>query len=495
MSALIGLDFGTESTVAVVIPGNLPSPTENWDEPPFITCILLSDIAKAHGQRDVWELATDRNCLGTSSDSQILHGIKRVLAAAHDDPQVETYLQSQGLEVEKDNSGGLVICGFPLQKYIHTLIKGFEDDLSKHTSKVETICMTFPGYVPTERVALTQEKINKFSTAPVKICSEAEAIAAVYSFYGVIESNRRVAFANVGAGHSWVAVVYFGSPGTYEVLAEQGELWLGGDEFDIRIAQILSKKLEEIDTDTSLPSDLEPILQKRLLSESRMIKRRLSRTNEQVEALLPFLFLGPDGHPRHYRIPMLGRELESAVDDYLGQLQILSQRAISDAGLRHYDIDHLVLLGGQAQSPCIRTALSDPVPSGGAFGRSPIIVDPRKIPLAFGAALVSARNIGREGAPQRLSDLCGAKFPLLLRELELRSWPEAARLLSENPGLQSWPLPLQAKIVRAEAKVSLGQIIETLRDHGEKGIDDLIEYGRVRRSSWNIWPFNIERKE
>ena len=424
-----------------------------------------------------------------------MHGLKRVLAAAHDDPKVETYLQSQGLHAERDISGGLVISGFPIQKYAQTLIKGFEDDLSKYAPKCETICMTFPGYMSTKRTVLAPERISEYSTVPIIFCSEAEAIAAVYSYYGVIESNRRVAFANVGAGHSWVAIVYFGPQGTYEVLAELGELWLGGDDIDNRIAQILRKKLEEIDVVSSLPSDLDVSIQKRLLIESRMMKRRLSNKNDHVDALLPFLFLGSDGRPIHHRLTLRRQELQTVIDDYLTKLQILSKQALNAAGIQHYDIDHLVLLGGQTQSSCIRTALSDPAPSGGAFGRTPHIVDPRKIPLAFGAALVSARNIGREDAPQRLSDLCGAKFPLLIRELEFAYWPEATRLLSDNPGFQSWPLPLQAKIVRAETKVPLDQIIETLRDHGEKGLDDLIEFGRVRRTLWNIWPFNIERKE
>ena len=486
MGTLIGLDFGTATTAAVIVPGELPTPEELWSEPLIVARTLPSNLIRGSGGVDHWQLAAD----GRDSNSRpdILHGLKRVLATTCDDPRAEAYLRSHALDVERKSTGELTVAGTLLSQLAGAMYRGLHERLIDPRSPPAAICLTFPGYVAAAQIAAIREAFESDSSAPLVLCSEAAAVAAVYSFGKAIGPDRRVAFVNIGAGQSWAAIVYFGAPDTYELLAEQGDIWLGGDDFDARLASLIQGKLTQADPNLALAIEQNQTVQKRLLSEAEVAKRGLSNLSE-VEVLLPFLLLGPEGRPRHFRLSVSRAELEAAAGDLLTRLQSLCQEALKASGLQHYDIDHLVLLGGQVQSPSVVTALSDPVPSGGVFGRRPHILDPRKVPLALGAALLAARMVSRPGTPRRLSDTCGAGFPLVLQKLERDLWLDSAQLLATYPEVHDWPPDLQAKIVRATAKVTMEEAMEALHTHGEAGLDTLIEQGSLHRSVWSFWPF------
>ena len=355
----------------------------------------------------------------------------------------------------------------------------------------ELIGLAFPGYPASEQLTAIGETFQSASPAPLILCSEGQAAAAVYSFRGIFEANRRVTFVNVGAGQSWAAIVYFAAPGAYEILAERGDLWLGGDDLDACLSHLLHEKLDEAGILAQLdPEQVRPV-EARLLAAAEAAKRELGKSAE-VEVLLPFLYSGADRRPQHVRLTLHQAEVQAAIGSWLARLKDLCRAVLADSGLQHYDVEHLVLLGGQTQSPLIRSALSEPAPGGGVFGRSPHPVEPpTPAPLAFGAALIAARTAGRPGVPYRLSEAtCGSQFPAVLRSLPTDLWLCAAQLLTDRPDWRIWSSELQGKAVQAAARTSIDDVLVALRERGEAGLDELIQHGRLRKPLWGLWPFS-----
>lgn len=470
MAALIGIDYGDATTVAVRIPGQLPAPDQEWAEPLVSIRSSPSDLVHTADGMD-WRLAT----LGEIQEGRqnVLSGLKRVLAAPPANPEAETYLRSQGLSVSNDTDGGLSVEGRSLQALAAIAWRDLAGRLFGRQD-IDTVGLAFPGYVGEDRLAAIRDMFQAASRAPIVICSEAEAVAATYSFAGLIGPNRRVAFVNMGAGQAWAALVYFGPPGSYEVLAEQGDPWLGGDDCDLRLAGLLRKRLAESNGHGMILPEDEGRIDQRFLAEAEVAKRGLGKPGN-LEVLLPFLLLGNEGRPQHFRFSLSAADAEAEVADLVGRLQAVGRSALKASGLQHYDVEHLVLLGGQAQLRPFAAALSAPVPSGGVFGRPPYRVDPGKLSTSFGAALIAGRSAGRAGVPTRLGQACGDGFAAVLRETATDLWPSAVQLLSVHPEFHHWPPALQARLVIATAMISLDEALQTLRSQGESGLDHVIE--------------------
>ncbi len=481
MGALIGLDYGTATIVAVRIPGQLPAPDQAWAEPAVSIRSSPSDLVHTAGGVD-WHLATPAEA--QEGGKNRLRGLKRVLATPPGSPEAETYLRSQELPVSCEADGGLSVEGRSLPALAAIAWRNFPRRLFDR-NEIEMIGLAFPGYVGEDRLATIVQMFQAVSDWPIVICSEVEAVAAAYSYAGLIGPNRRVAFVNMGAGQAWAALVYFGPPGSYEVLTEQGDPWLGGDDCDQLLAGLLRKHLTEGNGNGVIPPEVEKRIGQRLLAEAEVAKREMGKPGN-VEVLLPYLLLGKDGRPQHFRFSLSTAEAEAEVADLVGRLQALGRSALESCGLQHYDVEHLVLLGGEAQLRPFAAALSDPVPGGGVFGRPPYRVDPGKVSTSFGAALIAGRSVGRAGVPTRLSQACGDGLVAVLRETTTDLWPSAVQLLSAHPELHDWPPALQARLVKATALVSLEEALQTLRNQGESGLDQVIERDDWRRSPWSF---------
>ena len=251
--------------------------------------------------------------------------------------------------------------------------------------------ITVPAYFNDNQRQATKDAGRIAGLEVLRILNEPTAAALAYGFGRGLE--QRVAVYDLGGGTFDISVLQIGHD-IFEVLSTCGDTFLGGDDFDDRIIDLLA---DEFVAKEGINLRNDPFALQKLKAEAERVKMRLSE-EEEVEVCIPEILMGPDGEARSIQRTVTRADLATLVQDLIMRSLKVCDEALQQADLTVRDLDGVILVGGPTRLPLVRQAVKD------YFQQEPQSdVDPDEV-VAMGAA-IHAASLSNETQDSFLLDI------------------------------------------------------------------------------------------
>ncbi|WAC47130.1 molecular chaperone DnaK [Asticcacaulis sp. SL142] len=372
MSKIIGIDLGTTNSCVAVMDGKNPKVIENAEgvrTTPSVVA-LMDDGERLVGQPAKRQAVTN--------PSNTFFAIKRLIGRKSNDPMVEKDKGMVPYEISKGPNGDAWVKAHgkdysPQQISAFTLMKLKEDAEAYLGETVTQAVITVPAYFNDAQRQATKDAGKIAGLEVLRIINEPTAAALAYGLDK--DHNKKIAVYDLGGGTFDVSILEIGD-GVFEVKSTNGDTFLGGEDFDMRVVDYLADEFKK-ENGVDLRSD--KLALQRLKEEAEKAKKELS-TVAQYDLNLPFISMNASG-PLHLNLKLTRAKLESLVEDLIQKTIAPCQQAMKDAGLKASDIDEVVLVGGMTRMPKVAEAVKN------LFGREPHKgVNPDEV-VALGAAI------------------------------------------------------------------------------------------------------------
>jgi molecular chaperone DnaK len=373
MAKVIGIDLGTTNSCVAVMEGKNPKVIENAEG----MRTTPSMVAFTEDQERLVGLPAKRQAV--TNPENTFFAIKRLIGRRYDDPMVE---KDKGLVpykiVRADNGDAWVESRGT--KYSPSQISAFILQKMKETAeaylgeKVEQAVITVPAYFNDAQRQATKDAGKIAGLEVLRIINEPTAAALAYGL-DKKTGSKTIAVYDLGGGTFDISILEIGD-GVFEVKSTNGDTFLGGEDFDMRLVDYLANEFKK-ESGIDLRSD--KLALQRLKEAAEKAKIELSSTT-QTEINLPFITADKTG-PKHLTMKLTRAKLESLVDDLIQKTVGPCQNALKDAGLKAAEIDEVVLVGGMTRMPKVVETVKT------FFGREPHKgVNPDEV-VAIGAAI------------------------------------------------------------------------------------------------------------
>jgi len=372
MSKIIGIDLGTTNSCVAIMDGKTPKVIENAEgarTTPSVVAILDD------GERLVGQPAKRQ---AVTNPENTFFAIKRLIGRNSSDPMVEKDKGMVPYEIVKGPTGDAWVRAHgkdysPAQISAFILQKMKEAAEAHLGEKVEKAVITVPAYFNDAQRQATKDAGKIAGLEVLRIINEPTAAALAYG----LEKNdgKKIAVYDLGGGTFDVSILEIGD-GVFEVKATNGDTFLGGEDFDLRIVDYLA---DEFKKEQGVDLRKDKLALQRLKEEAEKAKKELSSTT-QYEVNLPFISMNASG-PLHLNIKLSRAKLEAMVEDLIVKTVGPCEQALKDAGLKKSDIDEVILVGGMTRMPKVVETVK------AFFGREPHKgVNPDEV-VALGAAI------------------------------------------------------------------------------------------------------------
>ncbi|MDW9478680.1 molecular chaperone DnaK [Sinorhizobium meliloti] len=373
MSKIIGIDLGTTNSCIAVMDGGDSKVIENSEG----ARTTPSMVAFADdGERLVGQAAKRQ---AVTNPENTVFAVKRLIGRRYNDPAV---MKDKGLvpyEIsEGDNGDAWVkaqgkpyspsqISSMILQKMKETA----EDYLGE---KVEKAVITVPAYFNDAQRQATKDAGRIAGLEVVRIINEPTAAALAYGL-DKTDGLKTIAVYDLGGGTFDISILEIGE-GLFEVKSTNGDTFLGGEDFDMRLVEYLAGEFKK---DNGIDLKTDKLALQRLKEAAEKAKIELS-SSHQTEINLPFITADASG-PKHLTLKLTRAKLEALVEDLVQRTIAPCKAALKDAGLSAAEIDEVVLVGGMSRMPKVQEAVKQ------LFGKEPHKgVNPDEV-VALGAAI------------------------------------------------------------------------------------------------------------
>ncbi|WP_133129444.1 molecular chaperone DnaK [Legionella yabuuchiae] len=380
MAKIIGIDLGTTNSCVAVMEGGKPRVIENSEGHRTTPSIVAytSDNEILVGQ------AAKRQAV-TNPDNT-LYAIKRLIGRRYDDPIVQKDIKMVPYKIVKANNGDAWVEVKGQEKappqisaeVLRKMKKTAEDYLGE---EVKEAVITVPAYFNDSQRQATKDA-GKIAGLEVKrIINEPTAAALAYGM-DKKRGDSVVAVYDLGGGTFDISIIEIAEVDgehQFEVLATNGDTFLGGEDFDLALIEYLASEFKK-DTGIDLHSD--PLALQRLKEAAEKAKIELSSA-QQTDVNLPYITADASG-PKHLNIKLTRAKLESLVEKLVERTIEPCKTALKDAGKSVGEIDEVILVGGQTRMPLVQKTVQD------FFGKEPRKdVNPDEA-VAVGAAIQAA---------------------------------------------------------------------------------------------------------
>ena len=376
MSKVIGIDLGTTNSCVAIMEGKTNTKVIENQEGARTTPSIVGFLA--NGERVVGAPAKRQ---AVTNPQNTIFGIKRLIGRRYDDPMTEKdkALVPYKIVASANNDAWVEIKGekfSPSQVSAFTLMKMKETAENYLGEKVTQAVITVPAYFNDSQRHATKDAGKIAGLEVLRIINEPTAAALAYGFDK--KNGQTIAVYDLGGGTFDVSVLEIGD-GVFEVKATNGDTFLGGEDFDMRILKFLS---EEFKKESGVDLSKDPLALQRLKEASEKAKIELSSTLE-TEINLPYITADASG-PKHLNVKLSRAKLEQLVDDLIERTMKPCENALQDAGLKASDIDEVILVGGMTRMPKVIEIAKK------LFGKDPNRgVNPDEV-VAIGAAIQAA---------------------------------------------------------------------------------------------------------
>ena len=361
MGRVIGIDLGTTNSCVAVMEGGKPKVIENSEgdrTTPSIVAFTKDDEVLV-GQTAKRQAVTN--------PSNTLFAVKRLIGRKFEDDVVQKDVGMVPYKVVKaDNGDAWVdvngkkmappeVSARVLQKMKQTA----EDYLGE---KVTEAVITVPAYFNDSQRQATKDAGRIAGLEVKRIINEPTAAALAYGL-DKKRGDRKIAVYDLGGGTFDISIIEIAEVDgehQFEVLATNGDTFLGGEDFDKRIIDYLAKEFQK---ESGVDIRRDPLAMQRLKEASEKSKIELS-SKQQTEVNLPYITADAAG-PKHLNINLTRAKLESLVEDLIERTLAPCKTALTDAGLKVSEVDDVILVGGQTRMPKVQEAVQT------LFGKEP----------------------------------------------------------------------------------------------------------------------------
>jgi len=372
MAKIIGIDLGTTNSCVAVMDGKNPKVIENAEgvrTTPSVVAIV-DDSERLVGQPAKRQAVTN--------PSNTFFAIKRLIGRTFTDPMVQKDKGMVPYEISKGPNGDAWVKAhgkdYSPQQISAFILQKLKEDAEAYLGETVTqAVITVPAYFNDAQRQATKDAGKIAGLEVLRIINEPTAAALAYG----LDKNdgKKIAVYDLGGGTFDVSVLEIGD-GVFEVKSTNGDTFLGGEDFDMRVVDYLADEFKK-ENGVDLRSD--KLALQRLKEEAEKAKKELS-TVAQYDLNLPFISMNASG-PLHLNLKLTRAKLESLVEDLIQKTVGPCQQALKDAGLKASDIDEVVLVGGMTRMPKVVEAVKT------FFGREPHKgVNPDEV-VALGAAI------------------------------------------------------------------------------------------------------------
>jgi molecular chaperone DnaK len=361
MGRVIGIDLGTTNSCVAVMEGGKPKVIENSEGDRTTPSII------AFTKDDEVLVGQTAKRQAVTNPGNTLYAIKRLIGRRFEDDVVQKDVGMVPYKVVKaDNGDAWVdvngkkmappeVSARVLQKMKQTA----EDYLGE---KVTEAVITVPAYFNDSQRQATKDAGRIAGLEVKRIINEPTAAALAYGL-DKKRGDTKIAVYDLGGGTFDVSIIEIAEVDgehQFEVLATNGDTFLGGEDFDKRIIDYLAKEFQK---ESGVDIRRDPLAMQRLKEASEKAKIELS-SKQQTEVNLPYITADASG-PKHLNINLTRAKLESLVEDLIDKTIAPCKTALNDAGLKVSDIDNVILVGGQTRMPKVQEVVQT------LFGKEP----------------------------------------------------------------------------------------------------------------------------
>ena len=372
MGKVIGIDLGTTNSCVAVMDGKEAKVVENAEGARTTpSMVAFTD----DGERLVGQPAK-RQAVTNPEDT--LFAIKRLIGRPFNDPTTKKDISMVPYKIVGADNGDAWVEASG-KKYSPSQISAFILQKMKETAesylgeKVEQAVITVPAYFNDAQRQATKDAGKIAGLEVLRIINEPTAAALAYG----LDKNdgKTIAVYDLGGGTFDVSVLEIGD-GVFEVKSTNGDTFLGGEDFDLRLVEYLA---DEFKKEQGIDLRNDKLALQRLKEAAEKAKIELSST-QQTEINLPFITADQSG-PKHMTMKLTRAKFEALVDDLVQRTIAPCKAALKDAGLSAGEIDEVVLVGGMTRMPRVQEMVKQ------FFGKEPHKgVNPDEV-VAIGAAI------------------------------------------------------------------------------------------------------------
>ncbi|MGB3744935.1 MAG: molecular chaperone DnaK [Xanthobacteraceae bacterium] len=372
MAKVIGIDLGTTNSCVAVMEGKTPKVIENAEGMRTTPSIVAFTD---EGERLVGQPAKRQ---AVTNPERTIFAVKRLIGRRYDDPMVEKDKKLVPYRISRASNGDAWV-EIEGKTYSPSQISAFVLQKMKETAeaylgaKVEQAVITVPAYFNDAQRQATKDAGKIAGLEVLRIINEPTAAALAYG----LDKNKTgtIAVYDLGGGTFDISILEIGD-GVFEVKSTNGDTFLGGEDFDMRLVNYLA---DEFQKEQGIDLRRDKLALQRLKESAEKAKIELSSTT-QTEINLPFITADATG-PKHLTMKLTRAKFEALVDDLIQKTIEPCKLAIKDAGLSAAEINEVVLVGGMTRMPKVQEIVKQ------LFGKEPHKgVNPDEV-VAVGAAI------------------------------------------------------------------------------------------------------------
>ncbi|HTK12360.1 MAG TPA: molecular chaperone DnaK [Xanthobacteraceae bacterium] len=372
MGKVIGIDLGTTNSCVAVMEGKTPKVIENAEGMRTTPSIVAFTD---EGERLVGQPAKRQ---AVTNPERTIFAVKRLIGRRYDDPMVEKDKKLVPYKIIKASNGDAWVEAdgktySPSQISAFTLQKMKETAEAHLGQKVDQAVITVPAYFNDAQRQATKDAGKIAGLEVLRIINEPTAAALAYGLDK--QKQGLIAVYDLGGGTFDVSILEIGD-GVFEVKSTNGDTFLGGEDFDMRLVSYLA---DEFQKEQGIDLRKDKLALQRLKESAEKAKIELSSTT-QTEINLPFITADASG-PKHLTLKLTRAKFEALVDDLVQQTIEPCRKALKDAGVSAAEINEVVLVGGMTRMPKVQEVVKQ------FFGKEPHKgVNPDEV-VAIGAAI------------------------------------------------------------------------------------------------------------
>jgi len=372
MAKVIGIDLGTTNSCVAIMDGSQPRVIENSEG----ARTTPSVVAFKEEERLVGQPAKRQ---AVTNPDNTVYAVKRLIGRRYDDPAAEKDKKLVPYKIVNGGNGDAWVEANG-EKYSPSQVSAFILQKMKETAesylgeKVEQAVITVPAYFNDAQRQATKDAGKIAGLEVLRIINEPTAAALAYGLEK--KDNKTIAVYDLGGGTFDITILEI-DDGLFEVKSTNGDTFLGGEDFDMRIVTYLA---EEFKKENQVDLTKDKMALQRLKEAAEKAKIELSSAS-QTEINQPFISMGSGGQPLHLVMKLTRAKLESLVGDLIKRSMDPCKAALKDAGLSKEDIDEVILVGGMTRMPKVVEEVTK------FFGKEPHKgVNPDEV-VAMGAAI------------------------------------------------------------------------------------------------------------
>ncbi|MGI6639423.1 MAG: molecular chaperone DnaK [Desulfobulbus sp.] len=372
MGKIIGIDLGTTNSCVAIMEGGEPKVIENSEGHRTTPSIVAFTDS---GERLVGQVAKRQ---AVTNPTRTLFAIKRLIGRKFTDPEVKKSVEVSPFEIVEGPNGDAVV-QVEGKTYTAAEISAMILGKMKQTAEeylgetVTDAVVTVPAYFNDAQRQATKDAGQIAGLNVQRIINEPTAASLAYGLDK--KGEEKIAVFDLGGGTFDISILEIGD-GVFEVKSTNGDTFLGGEDFDMRIVNWLA---DEFKRDQGIDLRNDKMALQRLKEEAEKAKKELS-TAKETDINLPFITADASG-PKHLNLKLSRAKLEALVEDLIDRCEGPCRTALKDAGLSASEIDEVILVGGMTRMPKVQEKVK------AIFGKEPHRgVNPDEV-VAMGAAI------------------------------------------------------------------------------------------------------------